>query len=149
MDVILLEKTQNLGDLGETVRVKPGFARNYLIPQGKAVSATPENIARFEAQRAELEKQQAETLAEAQTRADALNGTVVSIPAKAGDEGRLFGSIGAQDIASALCEAGSEVARHEVRLPVGPLRQTGDHEIGIHLHPDVEATVTVAVVPEA
>jgi len=148
MEIILLEKTENLGLLGDTVKVKPGYARNYLIPQGKAVLATPKNIALFEAKRAELEKQQAETLTHAQARAEKINDFAVTITSKAGDEGRLFGSIGAKDIATETSKAGVEVAREEIRLPDGPLRQTGEHNVIIHLHPDVEATMTVNIIPE-
>ena len=148
MDVILLEKIRGLGALGDTVKVKPGFARNYLIPQGKATSATPENLAAFEARRAELERQQADVLAAAQARAEQLNGMVVTIARKAGDEGRLFGSVGGRDVAEALTEAGAAVDKAEVRLAEGALRDTGEHEVEIHLHADVDATVTVSIVPE-
>nr|VFJ55344.1 MAG: LSU ribosomal protein L9P [Candidatus Kentron sp. FW]VFJ56302.1 MAG: LSU ribosomal protein L9P [Candidatus Kentron sp. FW] len=148
MEIILLGKAENLGDLGDTVKVKPGYARNHLIPKGKAVLATPENVAVFEARRAELEKEQADILARAQTRAEQINGFIVHIPAKAGDEGRLFGSIGAKEIAAAATGAGVEIEREEIRLPLGPLRRTGEQEIAVHLHPDVEAIMTVDVVSE-
>ncbi|RMG31510.1 MAG: 50S ribosomal protein L9 [Gammaproteobacteria bacterium] len=148
MEVILLEKVANLGDLGDRVKVKPGYGRNYLIPQGKAAPATPENIRRFEAQRAELERAQAEALAKAQARKEALEGQVITIPVKAGEEGRMFGSVGVADIARALTEAGHEVSRHEVRLPEGPFRTLGEFEVTLHLHTDVDATVKVHIVAE-
>ncbi|NIR31178.1 MAG: 50S ribosomal protein L9 [Gammaproteobacteria bacterium] len=148
MQVILLQKVQNVGELGETVDVKSGFARNYLIPQGMAAPATPENVAAFEQRRAELERQQAEALAAAQARAESLSGMAVTISRKAGEEGKLFGSVGTQDIAEAITEAGVPVEKHEVRLPEGSLRQTGDYEIDIQLYSDVKATVGVTVAPE-
>lgn len=148
MQVILLEKVQNLGELGDDVKVRPGFARNFLIPQGKAVAATEENIAAFEARRAELEQQQADALGAAQARATALEGLVITVVRKAGDEGRLFGSVGTQDIADAIVEVGFEVKRSEVRLPSDSLRQTGDHEASLHLHPDVDVTITVQIEAE-
>lgn len=149
MNVILLGKVENLGALGDVVSVKPGYARNYLIPRGKAAVATPENRVAYEARRAELEKAAAETLAQAQARAQALSDKVVTVASRAGDEGRLFGSIGTRDIADAVTAAGVVVAKHEVRLPAGPLRQVGEYDIEIHLHPDVNAQVKIAVVPEA
>ena len=148
MNVILLEKIHKLGDLGDQVRVKPGYGRNYLIPGGKAVAATKENIARFDARRAELQRQQQETLAAATSRAQKLNEAVVSIAQKAGSEGKLFGSVGAADIAAAVTEAGVELARQEIRLPEGPLRSTGDYEITAQLHADVSATIKLQVVAE-
>jgi large subunit ribosomal protein L9 len=148
MEVILLEKIENLGGLGEKVKVKPGHARNYLIPQGKAKFATAENLAEFEARRAELEKAAAEGLEAAEARREQIEGLVVNIPVKAGSEGKLFGSVGTDDIAAAISEAGAEVAKREVRMPSGPIRQTGEYEIGIHLHSDVNVVVTVNVVPE-
>lgn len=148
MQVILLQKVQNVGELGETVDVKSGFARNYLIPQGMAAPATPENVAAFEQRRAELERQQAEALAAAQARAESLSGMAVTISRKAGEEGKLFGSVGTQDIADAIAEAGVPVEKHEVRLPEGPLRETGDYDIDIQLYSDVKATVAVTVAPE-
>lgn len=148
MQVILLERVQNLGELGDSVKVKPGYARNYLIPQGKAVVATAENLAEFEARRAELERQEAEALAAVQARAAALEGVEITIARKVGEEGKLFGSVGPQDIADALTETGLEVARHEVRLVGDTLRQAGDYTIGVHLYADVEASITVHVVPE-
>jgi len=125
MDVILLEKVANLGGLGDTVKVRAGYGRNYLIPQGKAKPATADNIAYFEAQRAELEKKAADELAAAKARAEKLEGSVVTITANAGEEGKLFGSVGPQDIADALSAAGTEAARHEVRMPDGPIRAIG------------------------
>ena len=148
MQVILLERVQNLGELGDSVKVKPGYARNFLIPQGKAVVATAENMAEFEARRAELERQEAEALAAVQARAQALEGAEVTIARKVGEEGKLFGSVGPQDIADALTAAGMEVARHEVRLLNDTLRQVGEYPVGIHLYADVEASITVHVVPE-
>jgi large subunit ribosomal protein L9 len=148
MEVILLENVQNLGGLGDRVKVKPGYGRNYLIPTGKAVSATERNIAEFERRRAELERAQSDVLAAALARARALEGTRVRIARKAGEEGRLFGSVGTGDIAEALTAVGIEVHRNEVRLPAGPLRQVGEHEVGLHLHANVDASVMVEVVPE-
>ncbi len=148
MEVILLEKISNLGDLGERVDVKPGYARNFLIPQGKAVRATAARIAEFEKQRAELEKKAAEVLAAAQTRAGKLGELEVVITQKAGPEGKLYGSVGTQNIADAVTEAGVAVTRQEVRLPEGPLRHTGEYDIELQLHPDVIATVKVIVRPE-
>ena len=149
MEVILLEKVPNLGSLGDTVAVKPGYARNFLIPQHRAVSATPDNIAKFEAQRAQLEQRQADTLAAAEARARALAEVEVSIARRAGTEGRLFGSVGPQDIADAVSDAGVEIRKHEVQLPSGPLRQLGEYEVHLRFHADVEASVKVSVIPEA
>lgn len=146
MDVILLEKVGGLGNLGDKVRVKGGFGRNFLIPYGKAVSATTDNVAKFEAQRAELEKGAAERLAAAQARAEKLAGLKVTIAANAGDEGKLFGSIGTRDVADAVTAAGHEVGKHEVRMPNGVIRAIGDVEIDLQLHSDVTATITVSVV---
>ncbi len=148
MEVILLEKVENLGDLGDKVTVRPGYARNYLLPTGKAKYATPENIAEFEARRAELEKAAAEALANAEARRDRLAEMEVTIPAHAGNEGKLFGSVGAAEIAEAISAAGVPVEKREIRLPEGPLRQVGEYEIGVHLHTDVDATVKVIVEPE-
>ena len=148
MQVILLERVQNLGELGDSVKVKPGYARNYLIPQGKAVMATAENLAEFEARRAELERQEAEALAAVQARAEALEGAEVTLVRKTGEEGKLFGSVGPHDIADALTEAGLPVARHEVRLLSDTLRQVGDYEVHVHLYADVESSITVHVVAE-
>ncbi len=149
MDVILLEKITNLGQIGELVHVKPGYGRNYLIPRGKAVPATEDNRAKFDARRAELEKTADEALAAAEARRDQLQDAVVTIAAHAGDEGKLFGSVGTADIAEAFTQAGMHVEKQEVRLPTGALRQAGEHEVSIHLHPDVDAKVVVSVVPEA
>lgn len=148
MNVILLEKVHNLGDLGEKVNVKAGFGRNFLIPQGKAVSATADNIAKFEARRAELEKIAAEKLAAAEARKASLDGMSITIAQKAGDEGKLFGSVGTHDIAEALTAAGAAVVKSEVRLPQGALRELGEYEIDIDLHGDVVATVKLSVVAE-
>ena len=148
MDVILLEKIDNLGGLGDRVTVRPGYARNFLIPRGKAKYATAENIAEFEARRAELEKAAAETLAAAEARKEKLDGTEVTITANAGSEGKLFGSVGPSDIARALAEVGAEVEKREVRMPEGPIRQAGEFEVGIHLHTDVNATIKVTVIAE-
>ena len=148
MDVILLQRIKNLGKLGDKVSVKAGYGRNYLIPQGKAVSATQANTAAFEARRAELEKEEAEILASAQSRAEKLNEVNVVITAKAGDEGKLFGSVGTRDIADALTASGIEVDRAEVRLPNGALRHTGEFHVAIQLHHDVTAEVLVTIVSE-
>lgn len=148
MQVILLERIANLGNLGEVVKVKSGFGRNYLIPQGKAKSATKENIAEVEKRRAELEAQFAAQLAAAQARAETLNGLAVTLAAKAGDEGKLFGSIGTRDIAEAITKAGVEVSKSEVLLPNGALRNTGEYDIAVRVHADVEATIKLAVVAE-
>ncbi len=150
MDVILLEKVANLGGLGDTVKVRAGYGRNYLIPQGKARPATADNVAYFEAQRAELERKAAEELAAANTRAEQVEGAgTVTITANAGEEGKLFGSVGPQDIADALTAAGVEVGRHEVRMPEGPIRAVGEYSFEVHLHADVNATVNVSVTGEA
>ena len=148
MEVILLEKIQNLGNLGDQVKVKAGYGRNYLIPNGKAVSATPANVEKFEARRAELEKVQAENLAKAQARAEKLNQVSVTITRKAGSEGKLFGSVGTIDISEAVKEAGEELAKHEIRLPEGPFRTTGEFEVAVHLHADVEASIKINIVAE-
>ena len=148
MEIILLEKIDNLGAMGDKVKVKPGYGRNYLVPKGKAKPATPENIAAFEAMRAELEKSAAESLAAAEARRDQLADMAVTIAAKAGDEGKLFGSVGTADIADAISAAGVNVERHEVRLPEGVFRQTGDYDVQLHLHADVDATIKLSIVPE-
>lgn len=146
MDVILLEKIENVGGIGDQVDVKPGFARNFLLPQGKATLATPENIAKFEAQRADLEARAQAELEAAQARAAKLEGQTLTISANAGPEGKLFGSIGTIDIAAACEEKlGAEVERAEIRLPDGPLRVVGEHEIELHLHMDVNVPITVVV----
>lgn len=148
MEVILLEKIGKLGNLGDKVSVKSGFGRNYLVPQGKAVPATEANVAKFEERRAELEAAAAEKLAAATTRGEALNEKEVTITAKCGDEGKLFGSIGTRDIADAVTAAGAQVDKSEVRLPEGALRAIGEYDIAIQLHPEVTATVKLAVVGE-
>lgn len=149
MDVILLEKVGKIGTIGDKVTVKAGFGRNYLIPNGKAIFATPANIAEFEARRAELEAAAAERRAGADTRAAKLAELAsVKIGANAGDEGKLFGSIGTRDIAEALTAAGVEVAKSEVKLPEGALREVGEFEVDIQLHSDVIQTVKVVVVAE-
>lgn len=148
MDIILLEKVENLGNLGDKATVRPGYARNYLIPQGKAKYATPENIAEFEARRAELEMAAADALIAARARKEKLEELELSVTAKAGGEGKLFGSVGAADIAAAVTAAGVEVRKREVRLPEGPLRQTGEYEIGLHLHTEVNASVKLLILPE-
>ncbi|EGG28886.1 MAG: 50S ribosomal protein L9 [Aequoribacter sp.] len=149
MDVILLETVGNLGGLGDQVSVKAGFGRNYLLPQGKAVPATAENVAEFEARRAELEAAAAAALTAAEKRADAINGMgTVTITMKAGDEGKLFGSVGTRDIAEAATAAGTAIDKSEVKLPEGALREIGEYEIAIQVHANVMATLTLAVVAE-
>lgn len=148
MQVILLEKVENLGNLGDQVKVRAGYGRNFLIPQGKATAATTDNVARFEQRRAELEKAAAEALGAAEARKAGLEGLSVSIAAKAGDEGKLFGSIGTGDIAAAVTAAGQVIERHEVRLPEGPLRALGEYDIDLHLHTDVNATIKLIIVAE-
>ncbi len=149
MEVILLEKIGKLGALGDKVTVKAGFGRNYLVPQGKAVSATKANVAKFEERRAELEKVAAEKLEAAQSRAAALEEFTLDISSKAGEEGKLFGSIGTRDIADALVAAGQAVDKSEVRLPEGALRHTGEFPITLHLHSEVNVVITVNVIGEA
>ncbi len=148
MEVILLDKVENLGGIGDRVKVRSGYARNFLLPQGKATAATAENIAAFEARRAEIEKKAAEELAAAKARAATLEGLVLTITAKSGDEGKLFGSIGTVDIAEACAARGLEIERAEVRLPEGPIRTTGEVDVDIHLHSDVDVTIKVIVVGE-
>lgn len=148
MKLILLEKVMNLGDLGETVRVKAGFGRNYLVPQGKAVPATRENVAMFEARRAELEAAANEKLATAERRREAMGEVVVQFTVNASDEGKLFGSIGPREIAEAVSEKGFPLEKSEVVMGEGPIRQTGEYEVLVHLHADVETTVRVIVEPE-
>ncbi len=150
MDIILLDKIANLGGLGDKVNVKSGFARNFLFPQGKAVPATKDNVEKFEARRAELEAKIAEDLAAAQARAEKLDALEeVTVAAPAGDEGKLFGSVGTKDIADAITAAGVEVAKSEVRLPTGTLRETGEYDIDVQLHSDVATTVKVVIIAEA
>ncbi|MBX2879869.1 MAG: 50S ribosomal protein L9 [Granulosicoccus sp.] len=148
MQVILLEKLDKIGMLGDLVEVKSGFARNYLLPQGKAEMATPENIEAFKQRRAELEQQQAEALTVASTRKESLDGMIVSITSRAGTEGKLFGSVGTDEIRTAFENAGQNVEKKEIRLPNGPLRTVGEHPISLHLHADVDAEVMVNVVGE-
>jgi large subunit ribosomal protein L9 len=148
MEVILLQKVENLGNLGDKVKVRAGYGRNFLIPQGKAKPATAKNIEEFEKRRAELEKLANEQLAEAQSRKAGLEGKVISITSKAGQEGKLFGSVGTVDIADALTASGVKVERKEVRMPQGPIRTAGEHKVEIHLHTDVNVEITVNVVAE-
>jgi large subunit ribosomal protein L9 len=148
MEVILLEKIENLGVMGDKVNVKPGYGRNYLIPKGKAAPATEANIAAFEARRADLEKAAAETLAAAEARRDRLVDMNITITAKAGDEGKLFGSIGTADIADAINATGVMVERHEVRLPTGAFRQVGEYDVELHLHSDVNTTIKLTIAAE-
>ncbi len=148
MNVILLERVNNLGDLGDEVAVKPGFARNFLIPKGRAVQANEANRSVFEGRRAELESAADEKLSAAQARAKPLEEYTVTIVVKVGEEGRLYGSVGTQDIATALTEDGQEVSRSEVRMPEGVIRQAGDYQIGLQFHSDVTFDVTVSVVAE-
>lgn len=149
MQVILLEKVGNLGNLGDVVKVKDGYARNFLIPQGKAKRATESNLKAFESRRAELEKAQAETLAGAQARGAKLDGLTLQIVQKAGVDGRLFGSVTNYDIVEALKAQGHEVERAMVRMPAGPIKQVGDTPIQVQLHTDVVVTVTVSVLGES
>lgn len=148
MQVILLEKVGKLGDLGDQINVKAGFGRNYLIPYGKAVPATEANVAEFEGRRAELEKAAAEKASAAQSRAEQLAELAITIEANAGDEGKLFGSIGTRDIADAITAAGQEVTKSEVRLPNGVIREVGEYDVDIQLHSDVTATIKLSVVAE-
>ena len=148
MEVILLQKVANLGNVGDRVKVRSGFGRNYLLPQGKATLATPDNVARFEARRAELERLAREHLSSAGERAAALKDFKLTIHAKAGTEGKLFGSIGTSDIAEACTRAGFNVERSEVRLPSGPLRMVGEHTVNLHLYADIDVPLQVAIVAE-
>ena len=145
MDIILLENIDQVGKFGERVTVKPGYARNYLLPQGKATAATPENIAKFEARRAELAAKAADLDEQARIRAERIHGQTVTIHANIGPEGKLFGSVGAVDIAEALDELGMPVERSEIRLPDGPIRIAGEYAIEVHLHTDIDAELTVVV----
>jgi len=149
MQIILLEKVANLGALGDVVKVKDGYARNFLIPSGRARRATESAIKEFEARRAELEKAQAEKLAAAQAQGEKLTGKTITVAQKAGVDGRLFGSVTNHDIAEGLKQAGFDVAKQQVRLPNGPLKTTGEHAVSVALHTDVVIDITVAVVPEA
>ena len=146
MEVILFEKIDRLGGIGDLVNVKAGFARNYLLPQGKAKPATDANKAEIESRRAEFEKMAAEALATAEQRREQIEALSISITAKAGTEGKLFGSIGNIDIAAALTDAGVEVEKRDVRLPEGPIRQAGEYEITLHLHTDVDAVAKVTII---
>ena len=148
MDVILLEKIDRLGTLGDVVSVKPGYARNFLLPLGKAKVASPENIKQLEERRAELEAKAAESLAAAEARRTKLDGMVVSITSKSGTEGKLFGSVGTADIADAINASGVEIEKKEVRLPTGPIRVAGDYDIELHLHSAVDATIRLTVIGE-
>ncbi|HEC29752.1 MAG TPA: 50S ribosomal protein L9 [Gammaproteobacteria bacterium] len=148
MEVILLERVENLGNLGDKVNVKPGYGRNFLIPGGKAQAATADNIAAFEARRAELEKNAKGVLTAAEARKTALEAIKVTILANAGEEGKLFGSVGPADIASAVIAAGVDIEKKEVRMPEGPLREVGEFEVGIHLHTDINTSLTVIIEAE-
>jgi large subunit ribosomal protein L9 len=148
MEIILMQKVANLGNIGDKVKVKAGYGRNYLLPQGKATLATPENVAKFEARRAEFEKAAKEELASAQARAAKLEGFKLSLTAKAGGEGKLFGSVGNSDIVEALNKAGHTVERAEVRMPNGPIRQAGEHVVQLHLHTDVNVDLPVVIIGE-
>jgi len=148
MEIILLEKVRKLGDMGETVAVKPGYGRNYLIPQGLAVPATEDNAAMFESRRAELEKTAREHLEAAQQRAAALVDKVVTIVTKVGTEGKLFGSLGPRDLSDAITAAGVHIEKSEVRLPTGPLRAIGEYDIALQLHSDVNTVVKIIVAAE-
>ncbi len=148
MEVILLEKVENLGDLGDKVAVRSGYARNFLVPSGKAKYATAENIAEFEARRAELEKAAAEALANAKARGEKLDGMEITITMKSGGEGKLFGSVGTMDIAEAVTANGVELAKREVRLPEGVIRMAGEYDIALHLHSDVDASIKLTIIGE-
>ncbi len=148
MEVILLKNVGALGMLGEKVTVRGGYGRNYLVPYGFALPATADNLAAFEARRAELERIAASQLAEAQARRNQLEGLTITIARKAGDEGRLFGSVGSTDIAAALKAAGVEIGKQTIRLAAGPLRVVGEYEVAVRLHPEVDATIKVTVVPQ-
>jgi large subunit ribosomal protein L9 len=149
MEVILLKKVPNLGALGEKVSVRPGYGRNYLIPRGIAASATEANLKAFEERRAELEREAEQALVRAEEHKVRLEAVSVSIARKSGDEGRLFGSVGTADIAAAAREAGIEIEKHQVRLPIGPLRAVGHYDVVVHLHADVQGTLKVEVVSES
>ena len=148
MNVILLDNVENLGKIGDLVKVKPGYGRNYLLPQGKAALATPENMKEIEARRAELEKAAAEELAAAKLRAEAIGGMELVIPANAGAEGKLFGSVGPIDVVEAFDKVQVEVQRSEVRMPEGPIQELGEFPIGVHLHPEVTVDVVIRVVAD-
>lgn len=148
MEVILLKKVGHLGGLGDKVSIRPGYGRNFLIPQGYAVPATEANLKAFEERRADLERQAAESLSTAETRRGQLDGLTVTIARKGGEDGRLFGSVGTADIAAAVAEMGYQIEKQEVRLPEGPFRAAGESEVVVHLHPDVDATLKLEVVAE-
>jgi len=148
MDVILLTKVANLGNIGDRVKVKSGYGRNFLLPKGKATLATPDNVKKFEARRAELEKIARDQFQDAESRAAAFKDFRLQITAKAGTEGKLFGSIGTADIAEATTKAGHKLARAEVRLPTGPLRTVGDHMVALHLHTDIDVQLPVTITAE-
>lgn len=148
MEVILLEKMRNLGGLGDQVKVRAGFARNYLIPYGKAVPATAENKAKFEERRAELERVQADALGKARARGEKLNGYTLQIVRKVAEDGTMYGSVTNRDIAEGLEQAGFEVERSEIELPQGPLKTVGDHEIMLALHAEIETKIIVSVIGE-
>ena len=145
MELILLEKVLNLGDLGDKVKVKPGYGRNYLVPNGKAVRATAKNLADFEARRAELEKAALQRLSTAEERRGALEGFEITLSANAGDEGKLYGSIGPREIADAVTARGIQLEKAEVIMGEGPIRYTGEHMVVIHLHADVETEIKVTI----
>ena len=148
MQIILLEKVQNLGALGDAVNVRAGYGRNFLIPKGMAVPATKDNLSKFEAKRAEFEKAADDVIAVAQARADTLVDKKITLAQKAGEEGKLFGSVGTIDIARALSDSGTPVEKQEIRLPEGAIREVGDFDIAVHLHTDINVTVKVSVVAE-
>ena len=148
MEVILLQKVANLGNIGDRVKVRSGYGRNFLLPEGKATLATPDNVARFEARRTELERLASEHLTSATDRAEALKEFKLTIRAKAGTEGKLFGSIGTADIAEASTREGFKVERSEVRLPAGPLRMVGEHTVSVHLHADIDVPLHITIVAE-
>lgn len=148
MEIILLEKVQNLGDLGDLVKVKPGYARNYLIPQGKAAFATAENKTAFEQQRKELEKAAAQRLEDAQQRALQIDGLVVEVARKASEEGKLFGSVSTVDIAEVAAARGLEIEKSEIDLAEGPLKTLGEHDVGVLLHPEVQCNIKIIIVAE-
>jgi large subunit ribosomal protein L9 len=148
MEIILLQKVANLGLIGDRVKVKSGYARNFLVPTGRATLATAANIAKFEAQRAVLESRAAEDQTQAQKRAQSFENFKLELKAKAGTEGKLFGSIGTADIAEAAVKAGQPIARSEVRMPTGPIRTLGEHQVQLHLHTDVNVTLLVTIVAE-
>ncbi len=148
MEIILLQKVANLGNIGDRVKVKSGYGRNFLLPQGKATLATADNVAKFEARRAEFEKVARTELESAQRRATKLAGFKLTLTAKAGSEGKLFGSVGTSDIAAGAKAAGHDIERAEVRLPGGPIRQAGEHLVQLHLHTDITVEMPLIIVPE-